>query len=144
MKARKYGGGIDQQITDDWSVMGELFKQEFTSQIVNDPYISEPYGLNPDKFQRLQKPVVTNRALNYSNSGTGWSHGYEIFIKKKQIVQTPKTGLVGFHTPGHSLFVTIIFTMLTTIRIKMCFSVETNNDYALFILTRESLYLSMI
>jgi hypothetical protein len=81
-KARKYGGGIDQQITEEWSVKGELFKQEFTSQIVNDPYISEAYGLNPDKYQRLQRPVVTNRALNYSNSGTGWSHGYELYIKK--------------------------------------------------------------
>ncbi|HMW03795.1 MAG TPA: TonB-dependent receptor plug domain-containing protein [Leptospiraceae bacterium] len=81
-KARKYGGGIDQQLTEEWSVKGELFKQEFTNLIVNDPYITEAYGLNPDKYQRLQRPIVTNRALNYSNSGTGWAHGYEIYIKK--------------------------------------------------------------
>ena len=81
-KARKYGGGIDQQITEEWSIKGEVFKQEFTNTIVNDPYISEPYGLNPDKYQRLQRPVVANKALNYSNSGTGWSHGYELYIKK--------------------------------------------------------------
>ena len=81
-KARKYGGGIDQQITEEWSIKGEVFKQEFTNTIVNDPYISEPYGLYPDKYQRLQRPVVANKALNYSNSGTGWSHGYELYIKK--------------------------------------------------------------
>ena len=63
-KARKYGGGIDQQITEEWSIKGEVFKQEFTNTIVNDPYISEPYGLNPDKYQRLQRPVVANKALN--------------------------------------------------------------------------------
>jgi hypothetical protein len=81
-KATKYGGGVEQQVNDDWSVKGEVFKQEFKDIIVNDPYISEPFGLNPDKFQRLQRPIVQNRALNYSNNGTGWSHGYEIFIKK--------------------------------------------------------------
>ena len=81
-KARKYGGGIDQQITDEWSIKGEVFKQEFTQTIVSDPYISEPYGLNPDKYQRLQKPIVANRPLNFSNNGTGWSRGYELYIKK--------------------------------------------------------------
>jgi hypothetical protein len=49
---------------------------------VSDPNISEPFGINPDKTQLLRNPVVNNRALNYSNSGTGWSHGFEIYIKK--------------------------------------------------------------
>lgn len=81
-KARKYGGGIEQQITDEYSVKGELFKQEFSNLIVDDTFISQPYGLNPDKSQWLSKPIVTNRALNYSNRGDGWSHGFELFLKK--------------------------------------------------------------
>lgn len=81
-KAHKYSGGIDQQVSEDWSVKAEMFKQEFTSLIVSDPYISEPFGLNPDKNQRLQQPIVQNRALNYSNRGTGWARGYELYIKK--------------------------------------------------------------
>jgi hypothetical protein len=81
-KARKYGFGIDQQITEEYSIKGEVFKQEFSNLIVSDPYISEPYGPNPDKAQTLNKPIVTNRALNYSNKGDGWSHGYELYIKK--------------------------------------------------------------
>jgi hypothetical protein len=81
-KARKYGGGVEQQITDEYSIKGEVFKQEFTNLIVNDPFISEPFGINPDQFQRIQKPVVQNKALNYSNKGTGWSHGYELYLKK--------------------------------------------------------------
>ena len=81
-KATKYGAGIDQQITEEYSIKGEVFKQEFTNLIVSDPYITEPYGSNPDKTQLLSKPIVTNRALNYSNKGDGWSHGYELYIKK--------------------------------------------------------------
>lgn len=81
-KAFKYGGGIDQQITEDWSIKGEIFKNEFSNLIVQDRYVSEFVGLNPDKSQLLTQPVVFNRPLNYSNSGTGYSRGYEVFIKK--------------------------------------------------------------
>jgi hypothetical protein len=81
-KARKYGGGVEQQITDEYSVKGEIFKQEFSNIIVDDTYISEPYAVNPDKSQLLNKPIVTNKALNYSNKGTGWSHGFELYLKK--------------------------------------------------------------
>jgi hypothetical protein len=81
-KARKYGGGIDQQITEEWSIKGEVFKQEFSNLIVQDSYVSEPFGINPDNSQLLKQPLVLNRSLNYSNSGTGWSRGYEVYLKK--------------------------------------------------------------
>ncbi len=81
-RATKYGGGIDQQVTKEWSVKGEVFKQEFRDSIVNDPYISAPFGINPDPIGRLSQPILFNKALNFSNRGEGWSHGYEIFIKK--------------------------------------------------------------
>ena len=87
-KARKYGGGIEQDISDILSVKTEMFKQEFTDLIVSDPYISAPYGVNPDKTQLLTQPIVANRALNFSNKGTGWARGYELYIKKN-----PKPGV---------------------------------------------------
>lgn len=81
-KAFKYGGGIDQAITKEWSIKGEIFRNEFSNLVVSDIYVSEPIGLNPDKAQWLTQPIVFNRPLNYSNSGTGYSRGYELFIKK--------------------------------------------------------------
>ncbi|MCB1177170.1 MAG: TonB-dependent receptor [Leptospiraceae bacterium] len=81
-KARKYGGGIDQQLAEEWSLKGEVFKQEFSNLIVQDNYVSEFIGLNPDKGQWATNPVVYNRPLNYSNSGNGWSRGYEVYLKK--------------------------------------------------------------
>lgn len=81
-RATKYGGGLDQQITKEWSIKGEVFKQEFRDSIVNDPYISAPIGINPDPIARITQPIVFNKALNFSNRAEGWSHGYEIFIKK--------------------------------------------------------------
>jgi hypothetical protein len=81
-RATKYGGGVDQQVTKEWSVKAEVFKQEFRDSITNDPYISTPIGINPDPAARLQQPIVFNRGLNYSNRGEGWSHGYELFVKK--------------------------------------------------------------
>lgn len=82
-KATKYGGGIDQQFTQEYSIKAEVFKQEFSSLIENDPNISQVFGQNPDNGQLLSQPIVFNRALNFSNRGTGWSHGYEVFLRKQ-------------------------------------------------------------
>ena len=81
-QARKYGGGLEQQITEEWSIKGEIFRNEFSNLIIQDRYVSEFIGLNPDKSQLLTQPIVFNRPLNYSNNGTGWSRGYELFLKK--------------------------------------------------------------
>ncbi|MDF3819749.1 TonB-dependent receptor plug domain-containing protein [Leptospira sp. 96542] len=81
-KARKLSVGIDQKIDQVWQIKAEVFKNQFTDTIVSDPYISTPIGLNPDKTQWMSQPVVANRPLNYSNRASGWSHGYEIMIRK--------------------------------------------------------------
>lgn len=81
-KARKYGGGIEQGINEDWVVKAEIFKQEFSDLIVNDPYITDPVGLNPDRRKIVETPLVYNKSLSYSNKGDGWSQGYEVFLKK--------------------------------------------------------------
>lgn len=81
-KARKTGVGFDLKISQVYEFKFEVFKNEFKNTIVNDPYASIPVGLNPDKSQWLSNPLVTNRSLNYSNRGTGWSHGYEVMFRK--------------------------------------------------------------
>ena len=81
-KATKYSGGFETALTEVWTIKSEVFKQEFSQLITDDPYISSPIGMNPDKYQWLTKPVVLNRPLYFSNKGDGWARGYEITVKK--------------------------------------------------------------
>ncbi len=81
-KARKTGVGVEQKFLQIYEAKVELFRNEFKDTIVNDPYLSDPIGLNPDKSQWLSQPLVTNRPRNFSNRGSGWSHGYELLLRK--------------------------------------------------------------
>ncbi|MDI7197117.1 TonB-dependent receptor plug domain-containing protein [Leptospira santarosai] len=81
-KSFKYGGGVDHQLTSNWQVKGEVFKQEFSNLIVTDPYITEIIGTNPDQYGKVFQPYVLNKPLNYSNNGIGHSRGYELLIRK--------------------------------------------------------------
>ncbi|TGN13129.1 TonB-dependent receptor plug domain-containing protein [Leptospira ilyithenensis] len=81
-KVRKVSAGFEQKFNSVWQVTFEAFKNEFRDTIVSDPYISTPLGMNPDKSRLLAQPLVTNRSLNYSNRQNGWSHGYEVMIRK--------------------------------------------------------------
>ncbi|GBF50888.1 TonB dependent receptor [Leptospira ryugenii] len=81
-KVRKTGGGFSLKFGQVYEVKIEAFKNQFRDTIVNDPFASVPIGLNPDKSQWLSNPLVSNRSLNYSNKGTGWSHGYEVLLRK--------------------------------------------------------------
>ncbi|MCB1157436.1 MAG: TonB-dependent receptor plug domain-containing protein, partial [Leptospiraceae bacterium] len=91
-KAFKYSGGLEQYISENWLAKFELFKNEFSNLVTSDAYISEPFGRNAqanyyqlETFIRnipLSSPYVSNKSLGYSNSGSGWAHGFEVFIKK--------------------------------------------------------------
>lgn len=81
-QADKYGGGADLQVTQEYSIKGELFKQEFKNSIVSDAYTSNFAGQNPDDRFLINQPIVYNRALRFTNRGTGYAHGYELFLKK--------------------------------------------------------------
>lgn len=87
-KARKTGIGVEQKFAQLYELKIEGFRNEFRQTIVDDPYISDPIGLNPDKSQLATQPFVTNRPRNFSNRGSGWSHGYELLFRKNS-----KTGL---------------------------------------------------
>ncbi|PJZ70657.1 TonB-dependent receptor [Leptospira perolatii] len=81
-KVFKYGGGIDQQLAGDYQIKGEIFKQEYSNLWVDDPYITDFIGTNPNPYARIVQPYVMNKQLNTSNSGTGWSRGYELVLRK--------------------------------------------------------------
>ncbi|TGL60480.1 TonB-dependent receptor [Leptospira sarikeiensis] len=86
-KARKYSLGLEQAIGPQWNVKVEGFGQEFRDIVVQDPYIYTPLSENTDSVTKYIQPYYTDKKLNYSNKGTGWSRGYEVILRKN-------------HTPG--------------------------------------------
>jgi len=100
-RAEHYGLGVE-QTHGKWTFKVEAFRHYFTEVVVEDPYIRTPYQFNhaymnrvsdPAKFieteilnpsaDRNRDPVLFNQPLYYSNDGTGFSEGYEIYIKKE-------------------------------------------------------------
>jgi hypothetical protein len=81
-KAVKTSAGIEQKITSSYLVKFEGFKNEFSNLVERDNFISRPVGLNPDRRFWLTEPLQFNQAKNFSNRGDGWSHGFEILLKK--------------------------------------------------------------
>jgi hypothetical protein len=81
-KAVKTSGGVEQKINEDYLVKFESFKNEFSNLVTEDNYISKPFGLNTDRRLWLTEPIQYNQAKNYSNRGDGWSHGFELLLKK--------------------------------------------------------------
>lgn len=82
-RAEHYGGGIEQTI-DTWTLKGEVYRHYFTDIVVSDPYITTSFKRNPDPFGRYTQPILYNAPRFYSNDGTGFSEGYEIYIKKNK------------------------------------------------------------
>ena len=82
-RAEHYAGGIQQEI-GSWLVKGEVFRQYFTDIVVVDPYITTPVKENVDPVSRYSEPYLLNAPLGYSNDGTGWSEGFEVYIKKSK------------------------------------------------------------
>lgn len=81
-KAVKTSAGIEQKINETYLVKLEGFKNEFSNLVERDNYISRPFGLNPDRRLWLTDPIQFNQAKNFSNRGDGWSHGFEVLLKK--------------------------------------------------------------
>ncbi len=80
--------GIQQEFVNGWSVKVEAFRNIFQNVIVADNFITDPYAPNNDLRIIANDPIkainqpLTQRNLNYSNSGYGHSDGVEFFIKK--------------------------------------------------------------
>lgn len=82
-RAEHYGGGVEQKIGKRWIVKTEVFRHYFTDIVVADPYITTPVRENQDPYERYETPLLLNDRLGYSNDGTGFSEGYEIYIKRE-------------------------------------------------------------
>ncbi|HNJ35302.1 MAG TPA: TonB-dependent receptor, partial [Leptospiraceae bacterium] len=92
-RAEHYGGGIE-QIIESWTLKAEAYRHYFTDIVVADPYITTPVRLNQDPFNRYTTPYIFNAPLNFSNDGTGFSEGWELYIKKSK--PDNKNGLYGW------------------------------------------------
>jgi hypothetical protein len=82
-RAEHYAGGLQQEL-GDWLIKGEAFRQYYTDIVVADPYITTPFQENQDPYTRYAEPLLFEDPLGYSNDGTGFSEGFELYIKKSK------------------------------------------------------------
>lgn len=87
-EADRAAAGIEQKIGKRWLIKLEVFRNQFRNLVVEDRFIVQPFSLRTNRREQIQRPgeVIAqpfeNRFLNFSNDGTGWSEGFEIYIKK--------------------------------------------------------------
>lgn len=82
-RAEHYAGGLQYE-RNEWLIKVEAFRHYFTDLVVNDSYITAPWRKNQDPFERYKTPILFNDPLSFSNDGTGFSEGYEIYLKKSK------------------------------------------------------------
>ncbi|MCR9143675.1 MAG: TonB-dependent receptor [bacterium] len=82
-RAEHYAGGVQYE-RQNWLIKVEAFRHYFSDLVVNDSYITAPWRENQDPFDRYKEPILYNDPLAYSNDGTGFSEGYEIYLKKSK------------------------------------------------------------
>ncbi len=82
-RAEHYAGGI-QYALKEWLLKVEAFRHYYTDLVVDDSYITTPWRENQDPFDRYTQPILFNDPLRFSNDGTGFSEGYEIYLKKSK------------------------------------------------------------
>ena len=82
-RAEHYGGGIE-QLWDEWTFKVEAYRHYYTDIVVTDPYLTVPFRTNEDPYTRYSQPILYDERVGYSNDGTGFSEGFEIYIKKSK------------------------------------------------------------
>ncbi len=103
-----YGMGIEQRLFENWTVKIEGYRHYFKNTVVADIYETTPWRLKTfrrledvhtraqwDQYlQDIQDPIKYNAPMGYSNDGTGFSKGYEFYIKRT--LPEGKHGLYGW------------------------------------------------
>ncbi|MDX1961353.1 MAG: TonB-dependent receptor plug domain-containing protein [Leptospiraceae bacterium] len=80
--------GVNQEIGKDFSVKVEGFRNIFKDLVTNDSFAYDPYALNNnprdlvDRRAFVEANPIFPRQRFYSNSGDGFSEGFELFLKK--------------------------------------------------------------
>ncbi len=106
-KAEHLAIGINQEINSQWLFKVEGFRNIFSDLVVSDSYARNPYALNNEPRDILQKTdfvsrnILTDKALNYSNRGDGFSEGVEVFLKKSN--KPGENGLFGWISYSNSI-----------------------------------------
>ncbi len=89
-RAEHLAAGINQEIGSEWLFKLEGFRNIFSDLVVSDNNIQNPFALNDEPRDIIQKTnsVIKNplvaKPLYYSNSGTGFSEGVELLLKKNK------------------------------------------------------------
>lgn len=95
-EGRHYGIGLEQVFLKQWTMKLEGYRHYFESLVVDDPYILKAARLREfrdlkdvrtqrhidELIEAYQEPLVYNDRMGFSNDGTGFSEGYEFYIKK--------------------------------------------------------------
>ena len=106
-KAEHLAIGINQEIGSNWLFKVEGFRNIFSDLVVSDGYARNPYSLNDQPRDILQKPdfvsrnILVDKATSYSNRGDGYSEGVEIFLKKSN--KPGETGFFGWVSYSNSI-----------------------------------------
>ncbi|MCB1315256.1 MAG: TonB-dependent receptor, partial [Leptospiraceae bacterium] len=99
--------GVDQELGDEWLIKLEVFRNIFRNLVVEDTYIVAPFSPRTNLREWATKPYdvasdpLENRPLNFSNDGTGWSEGFEVYIKKSRA--PGRSGFFGWISYSNSL-----------------------------------------
>lgn len=106
-KAEHLAIGINQEINQQWLFKVEGFRNIFSDLVVPDNYARNPYALNNEPRDILQKSdfvsrnILTDKALNYSNRGDGFSEGVEVYLKKSN--KPGENGFFGWISYSNSI-----------------------------------------
>ncbi|ONF86134.1 TonB-dependent receptor [Leptospira santarosai serovar Grippotyphosa] len=96
--------GIEQKFLSSYSIKLEGYKNTFDNLVVRDNFIYNSSAANINNLisgiNNQNTEFVSQRNLNYSNSMSGWSKGFELMIKK----EIPEdSGLFGWVSYTNSL-----------------------------------------
>lgn len=106
-KAEHMAVGVNQEIGQQWLFKVEGFRNIFSDLVVADSFARNPYALNNEARDIIQKPdfvsrnILTDKPLNYSNRGDGFSQGVEIYLKKSN--KPGENGFFGWISYSNSI-----------------------------------------
>ena len=99
--------GVDQKIGKYWLFKIEAYRNLYYNMVVEDQFEIEPFSLRDNNrdlvtnLNEIRLKPLENRPLSYSNDGTGYSNGIEIYLKKTRA--PGRNGWFGWASYSYSL-----------------------------------------
>lgn len=92
--------GIEQKFLSDYSIKLEGYQNTFDNMIIQDNFLYNASSANINNVASIMEnhnsQLISQKGPNYSNSMTGWSKGYEVFIKKEMPEDTGFYGWIAY------------------------------------------------